>query len=134
MEKVNTNLEFGYELWKQFGFTEIPKEEKNCIPEIIMEIYKGRHVSDLACACQCFYLFRKLHGDLDYDPAKATLLGDYFFSKFSFHLIPLDSVSLTNRFSDYLKQEILKEVKVRNGFDMESYVEFLYQIPDLVKA
>lgn len=134
LEKVNINLKVGYELWEQFGFAEISIQEKNYIPDMIADIYKGRHASDLACACQCFYLFRKLHEEVEARPGEATLLGDYFFSRFSNHLIPIDSVSLTNGFSDYLKQEVLMEVKGRNGFDMVEYEAFLHKIPELIEA
>lgn len=77
----------------------------------------------LAVACQCFYYFRRLHGVVQAAPTWTTLLGDYFFSRFSQALIPLDSVPLTDAFSDYLKRA------VQTGAPLTDYWAFVTKLP-----
>jgi hypothetical protein len=64
--------------------------------------YDGANSDDFASACLAFFLFQDMHSRTDEAPAATTLLGDYFFSRFSKHLIPIDSVPLIDAFSEYL--------------------------------
>lgn len=131
---VENYLEYSYGMWNKFDFPKLTIEEKMEIPEIVAQVYKGECVSELAAACQCFFLFRKAHEYAAGKAAQAALLGDYLFSRFSHYLIPIDSTKLIDEFADFLKLEILEEMKGRNGFDMENYKSFLYKIPSFIAA
>ncbi len=80
--------------------------------------------NDYADACEAFYLFRKLHSLADQMPAWAVLTGDYFFSRFSHALIPIDNVELIDRFSDYLKEDVKK---IEAEPDLDGYLAFVRQ-------
>ena len=79
---------------------------------------------DYADACEAFYLFRKLHSFADQMPAWAVLTGDFFFSRFSHALIPIDSVELIDRISDYLKEDVKM---INTEPDLEGYLAFIRQ-------
>lgn len=79
---------------------------------------------DYADACEAFYLFRWFHSNADQHPAWAVLTGDYFFSRFSHALIPIDSVELIDRFSDYLKEDVKK---MDPDPDIDRYLAFIRQ-------
>lgn len=129
---VETCLEYTYGMWNKFDFPKLTIAERKEIPETIARVYKGDYVSELAAACQCFFLFRKAHEYAEGEAAGAVLLGDYLFSRFSHYLIPIDSTRLIDEFASLLKLEILEEMKGRNGFDMENYINFLYKIPSFI--
>lgn len=65
------------------------------------------HSKELESANENFSLFRSFHrlDDENYSTAEAVLKGDYYFSRFSLDLIPVDSVEITDRFSAILRAE-----------------------------
>lgn len=130
---VIESLEQGYFLWERFGLEPLSEIEKYSISKYVFDFYKGRNKEDFAIACQCFYLFRKLHkaqGDkLDVE----TLLGDYFFSRFSHHIIPIDSTELIQEFSKYLSEDILKEVKGNQETGNDDYLKFIYRVSLMIE-
>ncbi|MBR6349368.1 MAG: hypothetical protein IKR67_02360 [Lachnospiraceae bacterium] len=101
-EEMDKRLGEGYSLWAEFLKDSAPEEYRYIGADAVMEGYDGRHTIDLASACQCFFWFRFLHEQTD---DKALLLGDYFFSRFSHWLIPIDSTPLIDAFSAYLKDD-----------------------------
>lgn len=72
----------------------------------------------------CFWLFRFLHR---FEDAMAALMGDYCFGRFSHHLAALDSVALTDAFSDWLKADTLKEMGIGE------FLAFIAEIPMAIK-
>ncbi|SHI03831.1 hypothetical protein SAMN02745823_02077 [Sporobacter termitidis DSM 10068] len=122
-DTVDNMLAEGYCLWNESRIQLPPVSERYIAADALVLVYGGPNIAELAAACQCFLYFRRLHGlVLDY-PAWATLLGDYFFSQFSKNLIPLDSVSLTDAFSAYLKTDI----QLSGGVD--DYIAFIRRLP-----
>lgn len=103
--KMDSLLAEGFLLWKESGLPALPESERYFAANEVVSVYDGEYTAELAAACQCYYLFRKLHGMVQEKPAWATLLGDYFFSQFSKYLLPLDSVPLIDAFSAYLKKD-----------------------------
>ncbi|MBQ9030262.1 MAG: polyprenyl synthetase family protein [Parasporobacterium sp.] len=65
------------------------------------------HTKELDSANANFALFRKYHKleDPDVSDGEATLRGDYYFSRFSLDLIPVDSVEITDRFARILRED-----------------------------
>lgn len=65
------------------------------------------HHIELESANENFGLFRKLHTleDPAYSVAEAVLKGDYYFSRFSLDLIPVDSIEITDRFARILRED-----------------------------
>lgn len=70
------------------------------------------HQIELQSANENFELFRKLHAldDTAYSTAEATLRGDYYFSRFSLDLIPVDSIEITDQFAKILREDASGEV------------------------
>ena len=126
--KIDAMLAEGYGLWKGFGLEPLSEEELHFVPDSVYDCCRGRHRENLAAACQSFYLFRLLHFMTEAEPEQTTLLGDYFFSRFSGYLIPIDSTRLTDRFSEYLKQDAQEGAGGRRAFSREAYARFVREI------
>lgn len=110
-------------MWKDSALPQLPASERYLASDEIAAVYNGVYSAELAAACQCFYLFRKLHSMLQNYPTWATLLGDYFFSQFSKNLIPIDSVALTDSFSRYLTAD------TQASFNTQEYLSFIRSLP-----
>jgi hypothetical protein len=115
----------GYELCREQGI-DLPPEDRRLAVLDVARASGGEHAEDFASACLAFYLFQDLHGRVDKDSAATTLLGDYFFSRFSKHLIPIDSVPLIDAFSEYLTQ-------CTSGTN-EDYLTFIKSISGVLAA
>jgi hypothetical protein len=109
-------------IWPDSVLSEQEKQARQTIRRSAGEACKDRNAKYYADACECFYLFRVIHRMSDADPGWAALTGDYFFSRFSHALIPIDSVPLTDRFSDYL---LADTVRHSQPFDLEDYLMFI---------
>ncbi len=103
--QLDIYLAEGYLLWTQNRLPVLSEPERYLVADVIADVYRGPHKTELAAACQCFFLYRKLHGMADQFAERATLLGDWFFSQFSRYLIPIDSVELIDAFSEYLSED-----------------------------
>lgn len=117
----------GYRMWSNSLLPELKYSECYVGSDAAACAYQGAYAIEFAAACQCFYLFRKLHGLVKEYPTWATLLGDYFFSQFSKHLIPLDSVQLTDSFSRYLTRD------TQSTQGNEEYLDFIRSLPAVIK-
>jgi hypothetical protein len=126
--KADTLLAEGYRLWSESGLPLLPRSERCSVIDAALKAYDGKYSAEFAAACQCFYLFRRLHSLVQQHPTTATLLGDYFFSQFSKNLIPLDSVPLINAFSSFLADEI------QTQGDMEGYLDFIGSLPGMIES
>lgn len=126
--RIDAMLSEGYVLWKGFGLGPLSEEDLHFVPDTVYFCCGSRHRENLAAACQSFYLFRKLHFMTEAQPEQTTLLGDYFFSRFSRCLIPIDSTGLTDRFSEYLKQDAQEGAGGRRVFSKEAYARFIRDI------
>ncbi len=126
--RIDSMLSEGYALWNGFGLEPLGDEELHFVPDRVYFCCSGRHRENLAAACQSFYLFRRLHFMTEAGPEQTTLLGDYFFSSFSRYLIPIDSTRLTDRFSEYLKQDAQEGAGGRRAFSKETYARFIREI------
>ena len=114
------------QIWERFGIIPDSDEERLRVMDCAARACENRTLAvDYTAACLCFYLFRKLHGMTEREPERATLLGDYFFSRFSHHLIPIDNTRLIDLFSGYLKRDVKRVGKEGPSFDMEGYLEFI---------
>jgi hypothetical protein len=102
---VDALLSEGYRLWEETDLPPLGPWARYAAADAAGAVSGGPHRREFAAACQCFYLFRALHLLAEEFPASATLLGDYFFSQFSRHLIPPDNVPLINAFSDFLARD-----------------------------
>ena len=118
----------GYNLWEATGLPAPPISERYVISDESLSAYKGEHAVNLAVACQCFWLFRKLHGMTEENPVFATLLGDYFFSVFSKNLIPLDSVALNDEFARLLASD------TQNPIGTGGFMEFVRTLPAMLRS
>ena len=124
--EIDVLLSEGYRIWEDFGFPVPDQEEKHKIAYCAVDSCEnGKFAKEYAAACQCFYLFRKLHCMTECEPEKATLLGDYFFSRFSHYLIPIDSTRLIDLFSEYLKKDVKDVVKSSADFCTDAYMDFI---------
>jgi hypothetical protein len=125
-----TNLETlfseGYELCREQGVYLPPEDQRQAVLDVARDSFSGEYAENFASACLAFYLFQDLHGRVYEAPAATTLLGDYFFSRFSKHLIPIDSVPLIDAFSEYLAQ-------CASG-DKEDYLAFIKSISGVLAA
>jgi hypothetical protein len=101
-------LREGYRLWEEAGLPPLGQEERYAAADAATALYDGPHAREFAAACRCFYLFRALHLRAEDFPESATLLGDWFFSQFSLHLIPMDNVPLILAFSAILARDAAK--------------------------
>lgn len=126
--EVRALLEEGYGLWEESGLQLLPESERFAISDAAIRVYSGEYAAKFAAACQCFYLFRNLHARAERDPAWATLLGDYFFSQFSKHLIPIDSVPLIDAFSRYLANDARKPASTG------AFLAFVESLPAVMKS
>ena len=123
---VDALLAEGYRMWDSFGLIKLSEAEKHEIPQAAaLACRKDVHRKEYAAACQCFFLFRRLHNQTEEVPEEATLLGDYFFSQFSHYLIPIDSTRLIDLFSEYLKQDTKCAADGSREFDKEGYLDFV---------
>jgi hypothetical protein len=113
--EVDTLLQEGYRLWAETGLSPPGAEERHAAADAAGAAYDGPHARELAAACQCFCLFRALHRLSAAFPESATLLGDWFFSQVSLHLIPLDSVPLILAFSDFLARDAALDCDAGGG-------------------
>lgn len=105
-KEVNALLSEGYQMWEGFGLPEPEEKEKRLVIETAVKSCEGgKFQKEYAAACLSFYLFRKLHEMSESAPETGTLLGDYFFSRFSHYLIPIDNTRLIDLFSEYLKTD-----------------------------
>ena len=125
INQVEVNLFEGYSLWEGFSLPPLCENERNLIPKEAISCYSGEYSSDFATACQSFYLFRKLHEKDKENSQESTLLGDYFFSVFSKHLIPIDNTELIEGFADFLAVDTVREVKGKEEFSFDKYFEFI---------
>jgi len=125
-EEIGRHLDEGYALWESVKLEALPESERYMISDALLSVYKGDNAANLATACQCFWLFRKLHGMTEQNPVHATLLGDYFFSVFSKNLIPLDSVALNGEFARLLASDTQVPVT------LDAYMEFVRNLPEVL--
>lgn len=124
--ELNTLLCEGYRMWERFGLIPLNEMEKHTIlAQAVKSCKSDCHTKDYAAACQCFFLYRKLHHMVDDKPETATLLGDYYFSQFSQFLIPVDSPKLIDLFAEYLKNDTKVAAAGNTEFDMENYLTFV---------
>lgn len=99
--------------------------ERELVRDCALSAARGNvHAEQFADACEYFFLFRKLHRAAEMFPEWAVLTGDYYFSRFSHALIPLDNVELTDRFSAYLKKDASGK---KADLDLAEYLEFIRQ-------
>ena len=118
----------GYDFWETVNLPVLPISERYIISDESLSVYKGEHAVNLAVACQCFWLFRKLHGMTEENPVSATLLGDYFFSVFSKNLIPLDSVALNDEFARLLASD------TQDSASLSGFMEFVRTLPAVLRS
>lgn len=112
-------------VWKQEEIPVISKRDRREIRETALSsVHHTEHGTFFADACECFYLFRIVHRYTQELPGWAVLTGDYFFSRFSHALIPIDNVELIDRFSDYLKKDAKADTR---EFDLAAYLAFIRQ-------
>ena len=125
--EVKEHLDEGYRLWESTDLPAPEEPERYMISDALLAVYQGEHAGNLAALCQCFWLFRKLHGLTEENPVYATLVGDYFFSIFSKNLIPLDSVALNGEFARLLASD----AQIPIGID--GYLEFVRNLPAVLR-
>lgn len=114
------------QIWERYGIIPSWEEERRRVMRCAANACEnGVFAADYTAACLCFYLFRKFHGMAEREPKRATLLGDYFFSRFSHHLIPIDNTRLIDLFSGYLKGDAKRAGKGDPVPDTEDYLEFI---------
>ena len=121
--ELDNRLKEGYDLWAEHLNVPAPEDYRYIGTEACRNC-SGEHAENLACACQCFFWFRYLHGLKD---STALLLGDYFFSQFSLCLIPIDSTPLIDAFSEFLKKETEGALK-GTAFEPDRFREFFINI------
>ena len=126
--RVAALLAEGYHLWSESLLPELSLSERYIAAGEAERVYQGENAAEFSAACQCFYLFRKLHGMVADYPEWATLLGDYFFSQFSKNLIPLDSVALTDAFAAFLSAD------TQSALGLEEYLNFIRGLPAVMKT
>ncbi len=126
VQEVNNLLSEGYEMWEGYGFVRLTEEEKIRVIETAADSCRiDRLKKDYGAACQSFFLFRRLHEMTEAEPERATLLGDYFFSRFSHHLIPIDSTRLIDLFSEYLKEDTKRWFEKGEKLVLSEYLDFV---------
>ena len=112
--------------WDLSGLPAYPSEDCQRIDAAAWAVCKGALQADFSAACRAFYLYRWLHQNGQ--GPQAVLLGDYYFSLFSQWLIPLDSVALTEAFSDYLAAGTQVPLTLAN------YLSFIEQLKAVMDA
>ena len=127
-EEVKFYLAEGYLIWKSTGLPKLPASERYAASDTLLSVYTGENAASLAAACQCFWLFRKLHRMVNEHHVLATLLGDYFFSIFSRNLIPVDSVKLNDEFASLLAKD------TQTPIETDGYFDFIRNIPMVLKS
>jgi len=127
-ENVRDILAEGYKIWASTALPALPESERYAASDSSLSVYGGEFAANLAAACQCYWLFRKLHRMVGDHPVHATLLGDYFFSLFSQNLIPVDSVELNNEFARILAEDTQKPM------EMGDYLCFIGTLPMVLKS
>jgi hypothetical protein len=115
---ADEHLREGMSLWEDAGLPPFAEDEGRAAYDAAVAAYDGPFQIEFAAACRCFRLFLALHARAEEFPASATLLGDYFFSKFSSLLIPLDNVRLIEAFSDFLEKDA-------SSNDAGDYIDFI---------
>lgn len=125
-DEVGSALTEGYGLWDEIGLPALPLSERYVASNESLSVYRGENAVSLAVACQCFWIYRRLHSMASEHPVNATLLGDYFFSVFSKNLIPLDSVALNGEFARFLACDTARPAKI------DGYLEFVRNLPNIV--
>ena len=118
----------GRMIWERSGLPPAQSDELTMISDAVLSVYRGENAECLAAACQCFWLFRKLHRLVSDHPVCATLLGDYYFSLFSKHLIPLDSAPLTDEFARLLMEDTQRPV------GQADYIGFVKRLPKVLTS
>jgi len=122
-DKVRQLLAEGYTIWEASGLPTPTESERYTAADASLLAYSEENAEFLAAACQCFWLFRRLHEMSGQHPVYATLLGDWFFSAFSKSLIPLDSVELNDTFAELLAQD------TQTSVSQEEYLRFVRRLP-----
>lgn len=126
VQQVSGLLEEGQMMWNVFACPHPEISRDLQVVEYAAKICRQEAFrTEFAAACQCFYLFRRLHAMAEACPETATLLGDYYFSQFSVHLIPIDSPRLIDCFSEYLKWDTKQETAGEKEFDLAHYLSFI---------
>jgi len=69
-------------------------------------------MKELESAKENYRLFRNFHrlDDPEYTVGEAVLKGDYYFSRFSLDLIPVDSVEITDQYARMLREDASGEI------------------------
>lgn len=133
LDELNNLLCEGYKMWERFGCTPLNEMEKHAVlAQAVDACSTNTHTKEYAAACQCFFLYRKLHHMVETQPEKATLLGDYYFSQFSQFLIPIDNTRLIDLFSEYLMKDAKAAADGVTEFDMDAYLTFVSQTAEEV--
>ena len=126
-DDVRKLLEEGYKIWESSGMPMPPDSERYIASDALLSVYRGENAVELATACQCFRLYRRLHEMVGEYPIDATLLGDYFFSVFSKCIIPLDSVPVIDQFA------VLLERDTQAAVSEEEYMSFVRGLPMVLR-
>lgn len=123
---VRALLKDGFSMWEQFGLNPWSEKESRAVMECAAASCRNQQfAAEYTAACECFFLYRKLHIMAESCPGTATLLGDYFFSRFSSYLIPIDSTRLIDLFAEYLKQDAKEAASGAEEFDTDRYLQFV---------
>lgn len=101
-------------LWRS-DFPPIPEEELALLGTAVDGV--------LGEAAGCFWLFRFLHR---IKSPTATLMGDYCFGRFSYHLAAINHVELTRSFASYLRKDTLREAGI------EEYIKFIKTVSRMI--
>ena len=134
MFELNNLLFNGYQMWDRFGCYPLNEMEKHIVlQQAVTSCRTDCHTKEYAAACQCFFLYRKLHYMVEEQPEAATLLGDYYFSKFSQFLIPIDSTRLIDLFSEYLKKDAKEAAAGSKEFDLNRYLAFVKRAAEEIR-
>lgn len=112
------------EMWDSPGLPDYPAQDCQRIAHRAQAVYSGPEQQAFSAACRAFYLYRYLHWRCTLP--EGVLLGDYYFSLFSRHMIPLDCVALTEAFSDYLAGSTVSPLS------LEDYLEFLESLKGVI--
>ena len=103
LKTVNHLLNNDYDLLASLGIDLLKANDKELLPAFVLSRHKdGINSSYLAAACQCFYLFFRLHSLSDQETRKIILLGDYFFSRFMELLMLSGNIALLDHFSNFV--------------------------------
>lgn len=134
LSRVDELLADGYRMWEEYRLPVLTDEERHQAAECAAAAWDSTDFTlEYAAACQCFYLFRRLHTMVEEHPEQVTLLGDYFFSRFSHFLIPIDSTRLIDLFSEYLKGDALRQSEGKKDFDPDGYLRFIRETAKEIK-